>query len=230
LMWLEYLLDRLGGPKVFQRIQNGDSSAWGDPAVLQAAKMVRQMVSEGDFGTRFGTVPYNGGVASTLLAKGQAGMHLMGSWEYSTQLSKNPQFAKSGLGWTTFPSMGNGAGNVADVVGNPSNYWSINTAAKHQKAALAFVKAMASQSYAEALVKNGDVPTTAIAGVMLTSSPNPDFASFQYVTVQRAPSFTLSWDQALPGDQAPVMLDEVSKLFAGKVSATQFVAKMKALG
>ncbi|WP_377274014.1 extracellular solute-binding protein [Peterkaempfera sp. SMS 1(5)a] len=229
LMWLEYLLDRLGGPKVFQKIANGDSSAWGDPAVLKTAQLVRQMVSEGDFGSRFGSVPYNGGVASTLLAKGQAAMQLMGSWEYSTQLSKNPQFAKSGLGWTTFPSVGNGTGNVADVVGNPSNYWSINSGAKHQKAALDFVKSMASQNYAEALVENGDVPTTAIAGVMLTSSPNPDFASFQYVTVQRAPSFTLSWDQALPADQATTMLTEISGLFAGKVSATQFVAAMKAL-
>jgi xylobiose transport system substrate-binding protein len=126
--------------------------------------------------------------------------------------------------------VGSGAvGNIADVVGNPSNYWSINADTRHRDAAIAFVKTMASQDYAEALVQNGDVPTTALAGVMLTESPNPDFSNFQFVTVQKAPSFTLSWDQALPSDQAKGMLAAINQLFAGKLSPTQFVAKLKAL-
>ncbi|THA30254.1 extracellular solute-binding protein [Streptomyces sp. A1277] len=229
LMWMEYLLDRIGGPDVFRKIQNGDSSAWGDPAVLKAAQTVKQLVDDGAFGKNFNSVDYGNGGAPTLLNKGKAAMHLMGSWEYSTQLGKAPKFAKESLGWANFPTVAGGVGDPADVVGNPTNYWSINSRTKHKDAAIAFLKTMASKSYAQALVDNGDVPTTSNAASMLSGSPNPQFATDQYEMVQKAPSFTLSWDQALESQYATPLLTEISKLFAGKSTPEQFVAAMKAV-
>ncbi|MFE6765834.1 extracellular solute-binding protein [Streptomyces sp. NPDC057689] len=229
LMWMEYLLDRIGGPDVFRKIQNGDSSAWGDPAVLKTAQTVKQLVDDGAFGKNFNSVDYGNGGAPTLLNKGKAAMHLMGSWEYSTQLGKAPDFAKKDLGWTNFPTVAGGVGDPADVVGNPTNYWSVNARTKHKDAAIAFLKTMASKSYAQALVDNGDVPTTSNAASMLSGSPNPKFATDQYQMVQKAPDFTLSWDQALESQTATPLLTEISKLFAGKSTPEQFVAAMKAV-
>ncbi|MFG2563862.1 extracellular solute-binding protein [Streptomyces sp. NPDC048567] len=229
LMWMEYLLDRIGGPDVFRKIQNGDSSAWGDPAVLKTAQTVKQLVDDGAFGKNFNSVDYGNGGAPTLLNKGKAAMHLMGSWEYSTQLGKAPDFAKKDLGWTNFPTVAGGVGDPADVVGNPTNYWSVNARTKHKDAAIAFLKTMASKSYAQALVDNGDVPTTSNAASMLSGSPNPKFATDQYEMVQKAPDFTLSWDQALESQTATPLLTEISKLFAGKSTPEQFVAAMKAV-
>ncbi|MFE3900808.1 extracellular solute-binding protein [Streptomyces sp. NPDC059153] len=229
LMWMEYLLDRIGGPEVFKKIQNGDSSAWGDPAVLKAARTVKQLVDQGAFGKNFNSVDYGNGGAPTLLNKGKAAMHLMGSWEYSTQLGKAPEFAKKDLGWTAFPTVTGGVGDAADVVGNPTNYWSVNARTKHKDAAIAFLKAMASEKYAKALVDNGEIPTTSNAASMFSTSPNPQFANDQYSLVQKAPSFTLSWDQALESQYATPLLTEISKLFAGKSTPEQFVAAMKAV-
>lgn len=229
LMWMEYLLDRIGGPDVFRKIQNGDSSAWGDPAVLKTAQTVKQLVDDGAFGENFTSVDYGNGGAPTLLNKGKAAMHLMGSWEYSTQLGKAPEFAKKDLGWTSFPTVAGGVGDPADVVGNPTNYWSVNARTKHKDEAIAFLKTMASKSYAQALVDNGDVPTTSNAASMLSGSPNPQFATDQYEMVQKAPDFTLSWDQALESKIATPLLTEISKLFAGKSTPEQFVAAMKAV-
>ncbi|MFF0290468.1 extracellular solute-binding protein [Streptomyces sp. NPDC005262] len=229
LMWMEYLLDRIGGPEVFQKIQNGDTSGWGDPAVLKAAQTVKELVDQGAFGKNFNSVDYGNGGAPTLLNKGKAAMHLMGSWEYSTQLGKAPKFAEKDLGWTAFPTVAGGVGDAADVVGNPTNYWSINARTKHKDAAIAFLKTMASQEYAKALVDNGDIPTTSNAASMLSTSPNPQFANDQYSLVQKAPSFTLSWDQALESQYATPLLTELSKLFAGKSTPEQFVAAMKAV-
>lgn len=229
LMWMEYLLDRIGGPEVFRKIQNGDSSAWGDPAVLKSAQTVKELVDGGAFGKNFNSVDYGSGAAPTLLSKGKAAMHLMGSWEYSTQLGKAPEFAKKDLGWANFPTVAGGVGDPADVVGNPTNYWSINSRTKHKDEAIAFLKAMASKSYAQALVDNGDVPTTSNAASMLSGSPNPKYATDQYNMVQKAPSFTLSWDQALESQYATPLLTEISKLFAGKSTPEQFVAAMKAV-
>jgi xylobiose transport system substrate-binding protein len=229
LMWMEYLLDRIGGPDVFRKIQNGDTSGWGDPAVLKTAQTVKQLVDDGAFGKNFNSVDYGNGGAPTLLNKGKAAMHLMGSWEYSTQLGKAPEFAKKDLGWTAFPTVTGGAGDAANVVGNPTNYWSVNARTKHKDEAIAFLKTMASKTYAQALVDNGDVPTTSNAASMLSGSPNPKFATDQYDMVQKAPDFTLSWDQALESKYATPLLTEISKLFAGKSTPEQFVAAMKAV-
>lgn len=229
LMWMEYLLDRIGGPEVFKKIENGDSSGWGDPAVLKSARTIKELVDGGAFGKNFNSVDYASGGAPALLSKGKAAMHLMGSWEYSTQLGKAPKFAKEDLGWANFPTVAGGVGDPADVVGNPTNYWSVNSRTKHKDAAIAFLKKMASKSYAQALVDNGDVPTTSNAASMLPGSPNPKYASDQYNMVQKAPSFALSWDQALETGIATPLLTEISKLFAGKSTPEQFVDAMKAV-
>ncbi|MFP8882634.1 MULTISPECIES: ABC transporter substrate-binding protein [Streptomyces] len=231
LMWVEYLLDRTGGAEVFQRIQDGDSSAWGDPAVLKTAETIRDLVDRGAFGKNYASVNYTADGASTLFAKGKAAMHLMGSWEYSNQQANQKEFADKGLGWTTFPALPDGEGDPKNVVGNPTNFWSVNSKLKgaEREAALEFVKTAAEDWYAEALVDNGDVPTNSGSEDMLTGHPAPDYALFQYDLVRDAPNFTLSWDQALPAQQASPMLTNIQKLFNKQLSPEEFVDAMKAL-
>ncbi|MFF2845336.1 ABC transporter substrate-binding protein [Streptomyces sp. NPDC058001] len=229
LMWLEYLVDRIGGAEVFRRVQNGDAAGWGDPAMLKAAELVKQLVDDGAFGAKFTSVSYVNGGAPAVFAKGRAAMHLMGSWEYSTQLGKFPDFAEKNLGWTAFPSVDGGTGDLSNVVGNPTNYWSVNSRTRNKDAAIAFLKECASQQYAKALVANGDVPTTSNAAQLLGGAPNPEFARFQYEMVERAGAFTLSWDQAVGDELGTRMLTEIGKLFAGKSSPREFVDACKGL-
>ncbi|MET7683143.1 extracellular solute-binding protein [Streptomyces sp. NPDC005423] len=228
-MWLEYLVDRIGGPGAFKKIENGDASGWGDPAVLKAAQLVKSLIKQGAFGSNFTSVAYTNNAAPTLFGTGKAGMHLMGSWDYSNQLSNHASFAKNDEAWTTFPEVPGGTGDPADVVGNPTNYWSVSAKTKNKDAAVAFLKAMAKPSYSKRLVSNGDIPTTTSAQSLLGSAPSPEFATFQFQLVQKAPSFQLSWDQALPSSQATAMTTEISKLFAGQVSPEKFVDDMKAV-
>ncbi|GGQ39554.1 sugar-binding protein [Streptomyces ruber] len=229
LMWLEYLVDRIGGHEVFRRIQDGDAEGWGDPAMLKAAEMARDLVDDGAFGSDFTSVKYTNDSAPAVFAKGRAAMHLMGSWEYSTQLGKFPDFARRNLGWTAFPAIEGGTGDIRNVVGNPTNYWSINARTKNKDAAIAFLKDCASEEYAQALVDNGDVPTTSNAAKLLDAAPNPEYARFQYDLVEKAPAFTLSWDQAIGDELSARMLTEIGKLFAGKSSPSRFVAACKGL-
>jgi len=229
LMWVEYLLDRFGGVEVFDKIANGDSAAWGDDAMLKTAQAIKQLVDKGAFGKKFGSVSYTAGGASTLFAKGKTAMHLMGSWEYATQLTDNPDFAKNKLGWATFPTVPGGKGDASAVVGNPTNYWSINANTKQKDAAIAFVKTAMSEEYIKALVDNGDVPTTTNTADLLSSSPNPEFAKAEFEMVQKASSFTLSWDQNLSASVATPMLTEIQKLFNGQITPEKFVESLKAL-
>ncbi|UED86582.1 extracellular solute-binding protein [Streptomyces profundus] len=228
LMWLEYLLDRRGGADIFDRIRNGESEAWGEPAVLQAAQDAIDLVDAGAFGNNFRSVSYTTDGASTFFAQGEAAMHLMGSWEFANQLSNQEEFAENDLAWATFPEIDGGTGDPAALVGNPTNYWSVNAQVEDEKldAALEFLKLHATQEYASALTANGDIPTTADAADLLDQAPTPDYARFQYEMVQNAPSFTLSWDQALPASQATPMINHIEELFSGQLSAQQFVDAM----
>lgn len=228
LMWVEYLVDRLAGPDLFQKIQGGDWSQWKDPAVLKTAQMVKGLVDSGAFGSNFGSVNYGAGGTSTLLGKGKAAMELMGSWEYATQQSADPDFAKNDLGYVPFPTVEGGAGNPADVVGNPTNYISETTAAA-QTTAANFLTTTYSDSYVEGLVKMGEVPVTTGAKAMLAKAPDPAYAQFQYDLVQNAPAFTQSWDQALGLTLGTPLLTEIQKLFNGQDSPQQFVQNVLAI-
>ena len=228
LMWAEYLLDRRGGSQVFQDIRDGKGEGWKDPAVLQAMTDVKTLVDRGAFGTKYSSVGYDVGGASTLLAQGRAAMHLMGSWEYVNQLGQSPKFVRAGdLGWTSFPSIDGGQGDPSTVVGNPTNFYSIASASRSKKTAQDFVATqLNSQQYVDALVKAGDVPPIAGLDAKLGQADNADYTRYIYKLTGDAKVFQLSWDQDLPADQATKMLTELQKLFLGTQTPQGFVDTM----
>jgi xylobiose transport system substrate-binding protein len=229
MMWLEYLLDRIGGPDVWQRIQGGDSAAWGDPAVLEMAETTKQLIDDGAFGSNFLSTDYTNDGAPTFFSQGRAAMHLMGSWEFPNQLENAPDFAANSLGYAAFPAVTGGAGDITSVVGNPTNYWSVNANVEDDRldAAVEFLKLAGSEEYSRALIENGDVPPTAGVEELLDSHPNPDYARFQYSLVSDASAFTLSWDQALPSKPATAMMSNIEKLFSSQMSPQQFSDAMQ---
>ncbi|MBA9001592.1 extracellular solute-binding protein [Thermomonospora cellulosilytica] len=228
LMWLEYLLDRIGGPAPFQAIVERRPGAWKDPSVLRALTMIRELVDRGAFGTNYASVDYDVGGASTIFAQGKAAMHLMGSWEYATQLEQNPDFVKKDrMGWTAFPSVPGGQGDPKNIVGNPSNYMSVSAGSKDKEAAVRFLKeGLTSDAYIRGMISVGEVP--AIKGVepQLRSGPAPEYGTFIYGLVSGAPNFTQSWDQALPPNVAEAMLTNLSKLFLKDITPQQFADAM----
>lgn len=228
LMWVEYLVDRLAGEGLFQRIQDGDWEKWEDPAILKTAQMIKDLVDDGAFGKSFGSVNYGAGGTSTLLNKGKAAMVLMGSWEYAVQQGEAPDFAKNDLGYVAFPSVEGGKGDPKNVVGNPTNYISVTTAAP-TKTAAEFLKTTYSDAYVQGLVEKGEVPVTSNAEQFLAKAADPAYAQFQFDLVQAAPYFTQSWDQALGLTLGTPLLTEIQKLFNGQSSPEQFVSGVLAI-
>ncbi|HEY3871369.1 MAG TPA: extracellular solute-binding protein [Actinocrinis sp.] len=228
LMWLEYLTDRIGGPSVFNKIVGtSDGSGWSSPVITTALNDAKTLIDEGAFGSSFTSTSYTNNAAPALLGSGKAAMQLMGSWDYANQLSNYPDFAKSQEGFTDFPNVPGGTGNAADVVGNPANYYSINASTKYKGTAIAFVEYLAQSSYEKELLAGGWITTNSNTSSLLPQFPNPAFGEFQFDMVQKAPSFTLSWDQALPTTVGNPLDTEVGKFFAGQVSAAQFVSDME---
>ncbi|CAL9550204.1 hypothetical protein SUDANB95_04382 [Actinosynnema sp. ALI-1.44] len=225
LMWIEYVLDRIGGPEVFRNIRDGKGQGWKDPAVLESLTKLKELIDRGGFGTNFASVGYDVGGASTILAQGKAAMHLMGSWEYVNQLGQSPDFVKKGsLGWVAFPSIAGGKGDPGNVVGNASNYYSVTSGSSQVEAAKKFVStALHEDSYVQALIDAGDVPAVVGVEEKLAKAPNAEYTTWIYGQVKDAKNFQLSWDQDLPAEKATFMLTQLQEFFLGKVSPQQFV-------
>ena len=228
LMWIEYLVDRLAGPTLFASIAGGEWDGWKDPAVLQTAEMIKELVSAGAFGGNFGSVNYGAGGTSTLLATGRAAMQLMGSWDYATLQTISASFTANELGYVPFPAIEGGKGNAANVSGNPTNYISMTTNAP-RTTATDFLQTVYSDDYVLGLVKMGEVPVTTNTKALLASSSTPAYSNFLYDLVSDAPNFTQSWDQALGPTLATPMLTEIQKLFNGQDSPQQFVSNVLAI-
>lgn len=229
LMYLEYLLDRIGGPDKFAVIAEGLPGGWRDPAMLEALRMCQDLAERGAFGNNFATINYDNTGASKIFATGKAAMFLMGSWEYGNQLSNNPDFVAAGhLGWSPFPSIANGVGDPRNVVGNPSNYFSVSAKSVYRAEAVDFlVRTLASKPYVTDLVEAGQVPAVRDVEDQLSSSQNADFAIFTYELVGEAPAFTQSWDQALTPSVGAELLTNLQKLFLSDITPEEFVSAME---
>lgn len=232
LMWLEYLLDRVGGPEKFAAIAAGAPGAWADPAVREALQMCQDLAQRGAFGPHFASTNYDPAGAPRQLATGAAAMFLMGSWEYSSQLANNPDFVTGGdLGWVPFPAVTGGAGDPANVVGNPSNYFAVRAGGPVTAAATDFLmRTLTAPDYLDALIGSGQVPAVQGVEAKLAGTPNAEFATFTYDLVKRAPSFTQSWDQALPTDTSAQLLSGLQRLFLSQIDADEFISAMESLG
>lgn len=230
LMWLEYLVERIGGATVFQNIVAGRPGAWADPAMKDALTKIQELVDRGAFGTNYASVNYVNDGAGLLFARGKAAMHLMGTWEYTNQLDKHPEFAGKDLAFAPFPGVDGGKGDPAAVVGNPTNYFSVNAKSADTEAAVAFLRReMNSAVYVDALIKAGDVPAVSGLENKLATAPNPAFATYVYQLVQKASSFTLSWDQALGARYKAPLLTNLQKVFVKKMSPDEYIDTMAAV-
>ena len=229
LMWFEYLYDRIAGPGLLKKALSGDKEVWAGADSRKALRTLRQLVDTGAFGRNYDSVKYTDGGTPALLAKGKAGFELMGSWYFSQQQAQAPDFAKSDLSYTTFPTVPGGKGDPADVVGNTNNYYSVTKNASHPEAIAKFLELMYSERFVNAQLEIGNLPSTTNTRKALSNSENSAYLKFQYDLVSKAPAFQLSWDQAYTQDNTTSMYRAVQQFFNGTLDEDGFIKAMQSL-
>lgn len=227
LMYEEYLVDRIGGPQVFKDVLAGKPDAWSHPAFLKANTMIRDLVDQGAFGKGFASVDYDIGQQSALLYTGKAAMEVMGTWEFASILDAQPDFIEKGkLGWAAFPTVPGGKGDPANIVGNPANFYSVSQKSTHKDAAVDYLRNGMDDTYIDALIGVGQVPPVTGIDEKFADADNGEWLNYVYDTTESAPSFQMSWDQALPPDQAEALLTNLDQLFLKKITPQQFSDNM----
>jgi len=228
LIYLMYFTDRIGGPQVVADLVAKKPGAWRHPAIKAAAQHCLDLVRRGAFGSNYPSVNADNKGASMLLATGKCAMHVMGSWEYQNQVSSSPDFVHGDqLGWVAFPAVPGGKGDPADVVGVPTNYFSVADGGAHAKQAADFlVRTLASDAYVTGMIGIGEIPPVRGIKPKLAASDAADFATFCYDLVSAAPHFQLAWDQALSPSVGVAVNTNIQKLFVKQLDAAGFVAAM----
>jgi xylobiose transport system substrate-binding protein len=229
LMWFEYLYDRIAGPGLFEKALGGDKSQWSSAASRKALSMLKQLKQAGAFGSNFDSVKFTDNSSTKLLVTGKAGFELMGSWEYATAQSIDPKFAKTGLGWSAFPTVPGGQGSAANLVGNTNNFYSVLKTTKHADAIAKFLTLMYSDRFVTEQLGIGNLPTTTNTPQFLGKAADPAYDRYQYGLVKAAPSFQLSWDQAYPPSDITPIHTAVGQFLDGQTDANGFISAMQNL-
>jgi raffinose/stachyose/melibiose transport system substrate-binding protein len=226
LMWVEYLVDRIGGPKVFQNILDNKPNAWSDPAVTKATGMIQDLIKAGGFADGFQTVSADTNADLAQVVTGRAAMMLQGSWSYSGIKGIDPTFESSGkLGYGPFPEVSGGKGNPLDIAGNPSSYWAVSAKASDAQAKTAvdyLTKSLWNDQYTETVIKSGNLPP--LKGV--SGQLDGDFSKYLNTMVEKAPNFVQSWDLALSPTASTKFWTELSLLFNQSITPEQFSQAM----
>ena len=232
LMYLEYLTDRVGGATVAQDLQANKPNAWSNPAVTQALTDIQSLVRAGAFQTGYNSMKYSGSGSDALVYTGKAAMQLMGDWDISSILGSDKSFVTDGnLGMAPFPSISGGTGNPGALAGNTASYVAISSkaSAAQKKVAMDFFKdALTSTDYAKAQVAAGEVPVTTGAVPLFSGQQLESFDTAIYNSVQSAPSFQYSWDQAMTPKVANVLLTNLAQVFELTQTPAQFSSAMNA--
>jgi len=230
LMWLAYLVDRIGGPEAFQAVLDGEPDAWSNPAVIEALTKIQQLVDAGGFVEGFSSIAADTNADQALLYTGRAAMMLHGAWVYSSIKADAGDFVSSGkLGFVPFPAVDGGVGDPLNVTGNPSNFWSISSKAtkEQQQAAVDYLTTgMLNETYVDQLIAAGSVPVVTGIEDKLASSDDKDFLTMVYSMTADAPHFQQSWDQALSPAAADAMLTNLDLIFLGQQTPQEFAALM----
>ena len=201
MIWMQQLVLRVGGAEPFNRVIRGEANAWSDPAFVEAGAMLQDLVRMGAFEEGFAGVSFDTGQASALLNTGAAAMHHVGVYDYENHLTANPDFVKNKLGWFRFPAVG--GEDPVDASGNLANFYSVSRASKNKGEAITFLKE--GTLSVETRIKNGAVPPVKGIESRLEKADNSSWLTFVYDLVKGAPSYQLSWDQAL----SPVLAERL---------------------
>ncbi|MEO6529452.1 MAG: extracellular solute-binding protein [Specibacter sp.] len=215
-MWFTTALVRSDGPGAFAKVaEDKTGAAWDQPAVLAAAKKVEQ-IARGDYLIK----GYNASkwpAQQQVWATGDAELLLNGSWiPTETSTYADPAFKFASF---PFPPVAGQPDSVrADFVG-----WAIPRKAKSPKLAQELATFMLGKKYQDAYGTDAKV-----LPVRQDAATAPEMASVKKALDSAEEVYLQNDGVTAPGYVEKILWPIDDELFLGKLTAEEFVAKMKA--
>jgi raffinose/stachyose/melibiose transport system substrate-binding protein len=208
-MWYMYLVDRLAGPDTFAKAANRQpGGTFEDPAFVKAGAMIQDLVKKGFFIEGFNGLDYDTGQSRTVLYAGKAAMELMGSWEIGNFKAENPDFYNNSLDFFSFPTVTDGKGDPADVVGTVGDmFYSVSSTCSDPEDAFKLITYLIDDKSVTARAAAGRIPP-----VKSFKTDDPVLNKLLGL-INAAPSVQLWYDQYLPPELGEAHKDLSQQLF-----------------
>ncbi len=221
-MYYMYLVDRIGGPEIFQAAANRlPGGTFEDPAFVQAGEMIQDLVEMGAFIEGFNNLDYDTGQSRMPVYAGEAAMELMGTWEIANFKAENPEFYESSLGFFAFPAVEDGVGDPSNVVGTVGdNYYHISATCEYPDEAFELITYLIDDESVALRVEAGRIPPVVGVSEMLE---DPILQQVMAM-VENAASVQLWYDQYLPPELGEVHKDTMQALFGLEITPEEAAA------
>jgi xylobiose transport system substrate-binding protein len=231
-MWYQYVFARSIGNDEVAKGLAGDADVWASDGSRAALATIKELIDAGGFGQNFDSVTYGTDGSAALLRTGKSAYELMGTWHFATVEAGDPDFVQTGLGWTAFPSL-DGDGQDGEIAGNLSNYYNVAADTRYPDTVRAFLAELYGDDFLGDELALGNLPPTTNAADLIAADAdlgdvNKEYLSFVVDLVGNAPTFQLSWDQAVPAEGLTPVQNAMADYFNGTIDADGWIAAMQA--
>jgi xylobiose transport system substrate-binding protein len=231
-MWYQYVFARLIGNDEVAKALAGDDEVWESDGSRAALATIRELVDAGAFGQNFDSVTYGTDGSAALLRTGKSAYELMGTWHFATVQAGDAEFVENDLGFVAFPSI-DGDGQPGEIAGNLSNYYNVAADTRYPEAVAAFLAELYSEDFLNDQIALGNLPPTTNAADLIAADAdlpalNKEYLTFVLGLVADAPTFQLSWDQAVPAESASPVQNAMADFLNGTIDADGWIAAMQA--
>ncbi|KHF39109.1 extracellular solute-binding protein [Halalkalibacter okhensis] len=216
-MWYMYFADRIGGTDVLTNAINR-SGTFEDPALVEAAAKVQEMVDSNAFVNGFNGLADE--EAKSMFMNEQSAMYMIATWDLPNYTTNEdvPQEFRDNVGYFKFPTV-DGEGDVNSFVGGPGVGLFVAEDSDVQEEAKQFASYFVEQWGSRAVSEAGVIPATIVDGESLDL---PDMYVEVLQDLNDATNLTLYADVQMTASVAQTHLDLIQSLFGGQITPEEF--------
>ncbi|MGI2329233.1 extracellular solute-binding protein [Planococcus sp. YIM B11945] len=219
-MWYMYLADRIGGADTLNKAIDR-SGSFEDPALVDAAKEVQNLVDSGAFVDGFNGLADE--EAKSMFMSGQTPMYMIATWDLPNFTTNEdvPQEFRDSVKYMNFPTV-KGQGDMNSFVGGPGVGLFVAEDSEVKEDAKDFAAFFVKEWGEKAVSEAGVIPATKVDADSLEL---PQMYKDILGELNNASNITLFADVQMSPDVAQVHLDAVQALFGKEMTPEEFAKK-----
>jgi raffinose/stachyose/melibiose transport system substrate-binding protein len=219
-----YLANRCGGTKLFlDAAHNQPGASFADPSFIQAGEYVQEMLRLQAFPN--GCNGMDDGPARALFLRGEAAMHLMGTWLVARILDENPGFLAQ-LQAIPFPMVPGGQGDSSTLLGGINCAFAVSSTCQEPALACELLRFLTDDQVVSEWCRIGRLP--AMRTTPEQEAQLPEATREALALLRSAASLQPYYDQYLSPRLAVEHKKTTHNLFAGTMTPQQAAEKMAA--
>ncbi|TWT13294.1 extracellular solute-binding protein [Planomicrobium sp. CPCC 101079] len=216
-MWYMYLADRIGGADTLNKAIDR-SGSFEDPALVEAAKEVQNLVDNGVFVDGFNGLADE--EAKSMFMSGQSPMYLIATWDLPNYTTNEdvPQEFRDSVKYMNFPTV-KGQGDMSSFVGGPGVGLFVAEDSDVKEEAKDFAAYFVKEWGEKAVTEAGVIPATKVDAESLDL---PQMYTDILNELNTASNITLFADVQMSPGVAQTHLDSIQALFGKEMTPEEF--------